>query len=94
MSLQGKVAVVTGSGRGLGLAYAQELARQGAAVVVPRDAAALAREIQDLVTNNRRTGVLRAAARQFANTHLTWQAAVRSLLTLYERLLTMKPAVV
>lgn len=33
-TLEGKVAVVTGSGRGLGLAYAQELARQGAAVVV------------------------------------------------------------
>ncbi|WP_426187133.1 SDR family oxidoreductase [Microbacterium sp. TWP3-1-2b2] len=34
MSLVGKVAIVTGSGRGLGLAYAQELARQGASVVV------------------------------------------------------------
>ncbi|WP_019180921.1 SDR family oxidoreductase [Microbacterium yannicii] len=34
MTLEGKVAIVTGSGRGLGLAYAQELARQGAAVVV------------------------------------------------------------
>jgi NAD(P)-dependent dehydrogenase (short-subunit alcohol dehydrogenase family) len=34
MSLHGKVAIVTGSGRGLGLSYAQELARQGAAVVV------------------------------------------------------------
>lgn len=34
MSLAGKVAIVTGSGRGLGLAYAQELARQGAAVVI------------------------------------------------------------
>lgn len=34
MSLEGKVAVVTGSGRGLGFAYAQELARRGAAVVV------------------------------------------------------------
>ena len=34
MSLEGKVAIVTGSGRGLGLAYAQELARQGAAVVI------------------------------------------------------------
>ncbi|WOQ69494.1 SDR family oxidoreductase [Microbacterium limosum] len=34
MSLEGKVAIVTGSGRGLGLAYAQELAHQGAAVVI------------------------------------------------------------
>ncbi|MCW4465808.1 SDR family oxidoreductase [Glutamicibacter sp. MNS18] len=34
MSLAGKVAVVTGSGRGLGLSYAQELARQGASVIV------------------------------------------------------------
>jgi NAD(P)-dependent dehydrogenase (short-subunit alcohol dehydrogenase family) len=34
MSLEGKVAIVTGSGRGLGLAYARELARRGAAVVV------------------------------------------------------------
>lgn len=32
--LAGKVAVVTGSGQGLGLAYAHELARQGAAVVI------------------------------------------------------------
>lgn len=34
MSLSGKVAIVTGSGQGLGLAYAQELARQGASVVI------------------------------------------------------------
>jgi NAD(P)-dependent dehydrogenase (short-subunit alcohol dehydrogenase family) len=34
VTLDGKVAVVTGSGRGLGLAYAAELARRGAAVVV------------------------------------------------------------
>ncbi|MET7535485.1 SDR family oxidoreductase [Streptomyces sp. NPDC005507] len=33
-SLDGKVAVVTGSGRGLGLAYAVALARSGASVVV------------------------------------------------------------
>ncbi|HEX5856620.1 MAG TPA: SDR family NAD(P)-dependent oxidoreductase [Microbacterium sp.] len=32
--LEGKVAIVTGSGRGLGLAYAAELARQGASVVI------------------------------------------------------------
>ena len=34
MSLAGKVAVVTGSGQGLGLAYAQELAAQGASIVI------------------------------------------------------------
>ena len=34
MSLAGKVAIVTGSGQGLGLAYARELARQGASVIV------------------------------------------------------------
>ena len=34
MSLDGKVAIVTGSGRGLGLAYARELAQRGASVVI------------------------------------------------------------
>jgi NAD(P)-dependent dehydrogenase (short-subunit alcohol dehydrogenase family) len=34
VSLSGKVAIITGSGQGLGLAYARELARQGAAVVI------------------------------------------------------------
>jgi len=34
VDLSGKVAIVTGSGRGLGLAYATELARSGAQVVV------------------------------------------------------------
>ncbi|MCS0499843.1 SDR family NAD(P)-dependent oxidoreductase [Protaetiibacter mangrovi] len=33
-TLAGKTAIVTGSGRGLGLSYARELARHGAAVVV------------------------------------------------------------
>ena len=51
MDLSGKVAVVTGSGRGLGLAYATELARSGAAVVindVDRDVAeAAVRSITD-----------------------------------------------
>ncbi|WP_138757858.1 SDR family oxidoreductase [Modestobacter altitudinis] len=42
MDLTGKVAVVTGSGRGLGLAYATELARRGAAVVVNDVEAAVA----------------------------------------------------
>ncbi|OZC53655.1 3-oxoacyl-ACP reductase [Rhodococcus sp. 06-621-2] len=34
MKLDNKVAVVTGSGQGLGLAYAQDMARNGAAVVI------------------------------------------------------------
>jgi NAD(P)-dependent dehydrogenase (short-subunit alcohol dehydrogenase family) len=34
LTLDGKVAIVTGSGRGLGLAYARQLAAAGAAVVV------------------------------------------------------------
>lgn len=34
MNLTGKVAIITGSGRGLGLAYAQELARQGASIII------------------------------------------------------------
>jgi NAD(P)-dependent dehydrogenase (short-subunit alcohol dehydrogenase family) len=34
MDLSGKVAIITGSGRGLGLAYATELARCGAAVIL------------------------------------------------------------
>ena len=44
MDLTGKVAVVTGSGRGLGLAYARELARHGAAVVINDVDAATAAE--------------------------------------------------
>lgn len=50
MSLQGKVAIVTGSGRGLGLAYARELARQGAAVVVNDVDAAVAEEAAATIT--------------------------------------------
>ncbi len=34
MDLSNKVAVVTGSGQGLGLAYAKDLVRHGAAVVI------------------------------------------------------------
>ena len=32
--LEGKVAVITGAGRGLGEAYARRLAQEGAAVIV------------------------------------------------------------
>ncbi len=51
-SLDGKVAIVTGSGRGLGLSYATELARRGAAVVVndvdPDVAKAAVAQVEDV----------------------------------------------
>lgn len=49
MSLSGKVAIVTGSGRGLGLSYARELARQGAAVVINDVDATVAEEAVALI---------------------------------------------
>jgi 3-oxoacyl-[acyl-carrier protein] reductase len=49
-ALAGKVAIVTGSGRGLGLAYAQELARQGAAVIINDVDAAVASSAVDSIT--------------------------------------------
>ncbi|SOD98320.1 SDR family oxidoreductase [Blastococcus haudaquaticus] len=50
MDLSGKVAIVTGSGRGLGLAYAAELARSGASVVVNDVDAAVAEEAVRSIT--------------------------------------------
>jgi 3-oxoacyl-[acyl-carrier protein] reductase len=52
MSLSGKVAIVTGSGRGLGLAYARELARQGAAVVINDVDPAVAEEAVALIASD------------------------------------------
>lgn len=49
MDLTDKVAVVTGSGRGLGLAYARELAAAGAAVVINDvDAAAAEQAVREI----------------------------------------------
>ncbi|PTT62183.1 SDR family NAD(P)-dependent oxidoreductase [Arthrobacter sp. HMWF013] len=52
MSLSGKAAIVTGSGRGLGLAYARELAKQGAAVVINDVDAAVAAEAVALIESD------------------------------------------
>jgi len=67
--------------------------QSGAAVVAPREPAALAAEIRDLLSNRRRTTSLRAAARTFASTHLTWPRAIAPLLALYRHLLGGKAAV-
>jgi NAD(P)-dependent dehydrogenase (short-subunit alcohol dehydrogenase family) len=57
VDLSGKVAIVTGSGRGLGLAYAAELARAGAAVVVNDVDAAVADEAVAAITGAGGTAV-------------------------------------
>lgn len=52
VSLAGKTAIVTGSGQGLGLAYARELARQGASVVVNDvDASAAEAAVEEITTD-------------------------------------------
>ena len=62
MDLSGKVAIVTGSGRGLGLAYAVELARAGASVVVNDVDAAVADEAVRSITDAGGTAVAEVAA--------------------------------
>ncbi|MCG2621946.1 SDR family oxidoreductase [Arthrobacter sp. I2-34] len=62
MNLTGKVAIVTGSGRGLGLAYARELAARGAAVVVNDVDAAVADEAVAAITAGGGRAVAVAAA--------------------------------
>jgi NAD(P)-dependent dehydrogenase (short-subunit alcohol dehydrogenase family) len=57
MDLTGKVAIVTGSGRGLGLAYATELARSGASVVVNDVDAAVAEAAVKTITDAGGTAV-------------------------------------
>jgi NAD(P)-dependent dehydrogenase (short-subunit alcohol dehydrogenase family) len=50
VNLNGRVAIVTGAGRGLGRAYAEALATAGAAVVVNDADADAAREAADKIT--------------------------------------------
>jgi NAD(P)-dependent dehydrogenase (short-subunit alcohol dehydrogenase family) len=62
VDLTGKVAIVTGSGRGLGLAYAIELARSGAAVVVNDVDGAVAEAAVRRITDAGGTAVAEAVA--------------------------------
>jgi NAD(P)-dependent dehydrogenase (short-subunit alcohol dehydrogenase family) len=62
MDLHGKVAVVTGSGRGLGLAYAEQLAAAGAKVVVNDADAEAAHAAADAITAAGGTAVAEVVA--------------------------------
>jgi NAD(P)-dependent dehydrogenase (short-subunit alcohol dehydrogenase family) len=61
-SLAGKAAIVTGAGRGLGLAYAEALARAGAAVVVNDVDAEMAAAAVDAINADGGTAVVQAGA--------------------------------
>ncbi|MGW8379365.1 SDR family NAD(P)-dependent oxidoreductase [Streptomyces sp. ODS28] len=62
VDLTGKAAVVTGAGRGLGLAYAEALARSGARVVVNDADPQAAREAADAIVKAGGEAVAEAAA--------------------------------
>ncbi|XVV07965.1 SDR family NAD(P)-dependent oxidoreductase [Actinosynnema sp. CA-248983] len=62
MDLTGKVAVVTGGGRGLGFAYATALARSGASVVVDDADEQAAKEAVDTITAAGGTAVAEVGA--------------------------------
>jgi len=83
MDLTGKVAVVTGSGRGLGLAYARELARCGGAVVVNDVDADVADAAVDTITAAGGTAVAEVAA---VGSSEAAQALVDRAVTEYGRL--------
>jgi len=51
VNLNGKVAIITGSGRGIGRTYAEALAHAGAAVVVNDIDAHLAQETVEAITD-------------------------------------------
>ena len=83
MDLSGKVAIVTGSGRGLGLAYAAELARCGAAVVVNDVDAAVAESAVNAIAE---AGGTAAAAVVAVGTSEAAQALVDRAVTAFGRL--------
>lgn len=80
MQLDGKVAIVTGSGRGLGLAYAKELARRGASVVVNDvDAEAAQAAAAEVAALGARTAVVVAPVGPTATADQLVRAAVDEL---------------
>ncbi len=62
MDLTGKVALVTGAGRGLGLAYATALARAGAAVVVNDVDEVAAKQVVETIAGDGGTAVAEVGA--------------------------------
>ena len=88
MILDGKVAIVTGSGRGLGLAYAQELARQGAAVVINDvDAGTAAEAVATIIAEGGRATAVVAAV----GTTETATALAQGALDAFARLTSWSP---
>ncbi len=77
MDLSRKVAIVTGSGRGLGLAYAKRLAEAGAAVVVNDvDEATAAQAANEITTAGGRAIAVTAAVGSTASAQALVDAAV------------------
>ncbi len=83
LSFDGQVAVVTGSGRGLGRAYAVELARRGAAVVVNDVSGEHAREVAGEIEG---AGGTALACEESVTTPEGAQAIVAAALERYGRL--------
>ncbi|SNY59541.1 SDR family oxidoreductase [Paractinoplanes atraurantiacus] len=78
MNLSGKVAIVTGSGRGLGLAYAKALAQAGAAVVVNDvEEKAVAAAVGEITAAGGRAAGVAAAVGPAATADLLVATAVR-----------------